>query len=73
LLVLIEDRQGSAPRRLLLVVYLAQVQHRPLRRFGGRDLMILDDAEVAVVLDVLLAICAAQEHAISRMPETARR
>src|SRR5215831_14689125 len=72
LLVLIENGQCLPPRCLLLVVDLAQVEHGALHRLGGGDSLILDDAEVAMILAVLLAICAAQKQAISRMPETLR-
>ena len=55
--------------RLLLVVDLAQAQNRPLHALTASQPMILDDAEVAVVLAVLFSVGAAQEHGNSRMPE----
>ena len=70
LLLLIEDRQCLAPRRLLLVVDLAQVQHGPLHGLVGRDPLVLHDAEVTVILAVLLSVCAAQKQGNSRMPES---
>ena len=70
MLVLVEDRQRLAPRGLLLVVDLPQVEYGPLHGLACGDALVLDDAEVAVVFAVLLAICATEEHAISRMPES---
>src|SRR6516225_8792651 len=61
--------QRSSPGRLLLVVDLAPVQNRPLHALTASQPMILDDAEVAVVLAVLFSVGAAQEHGNSRMPE----
>src|SRR6266508_284611 len=70
LLLLIEDRQCLAPRCLLLVVDLAQVQHGPLDGPVRGHPLVLHDAEVAVILAVLLSICAAQKQGNSRMPES---
>src|SRR5215831_13518298 len=54
--------QRSSPGGLLLVVDLAQVQNRPLHGLTASQPMILDDAEVAVVLAILSSVGAAQEH-----------
>src|SRR5712692_3444412 len=70
LLLLIEDVQSFAPRRLLLAVDLAQVQHGPLHRLVRRDPLVLHDAEVAVVFAVFLSVCAAQKQGNSRMPQS---
>src|SRR6266508_3867122 len=70
LLLLIEHRQCFAPRRLLLVVDLAQVQHSPLNGLVGGNPLVLHDAEVAVILAVLLPVCAAQEQGNSSMLES---
>ena len=69
LFFLIEHLQRLAPRCLLLIVDLAQIQHCPLHRLAARHTAILHDAEVAMVLAVLLPVCAAQKHRSSRMPE----
>jgi hypothetical protein len=52
-----------APCSLLLIVGLAQIQNLPLHGLAAGHAAILDDAEVAMVLPVLLAIRAAQKHA----------
>src|ERR1035437_7661772 len=62
LFVFIEHIQCLAPRSLLLVVDLAQIQNRPLHRLVAGQSPILHDAEVAVILAVLLAVGAAQKH-----------
>src|SRR5215467_5145059 len=54
--------QRSSPGGLLLVVDLAQVQNRPLHGLTASQPMILDDAEVAVVLAILSSVGAEQEH-----------
>ena len=41
---------------------LAQVQNRPLYGLAARQPMILDDAEIAVILAVFPAVGAAQKH-----------
>jgi len=60
---LVEYLQRLSPRRLLLIVDLAEIQDRALRRFAAGQPSVLDDAEVAMVLAVFLAIRAAQKHA----------
>src|SRR5215510_7006415 len=60
---LVEYLQRLPPRRLLLIVDLAEIQHRALRRFAAGQPSVLNDAEVAMVLTVFLAIRAAQKHA----------
>jgi hypothetical protein len=47
----------------------ATLSIRPLHGFASGDPLVLDNAEVAVVFAVLLAICAAEEQVIRRMPE----
>src|SRR5208337_4104806 len=64
-----EHVQRLAPCSLLLVVDLAQVQHRPLHGPGTRQPAILHHAEVAVSLAILFSLSAAQKHGSSRMPE----
>src|SRR5262249_54292107 len=60
--------QRLAPGCLLLIVDLPQIKHGTLHRPAIRYTPVLDDAEVAVVLAVLLAAGAAQKHRSSRMP-----
>src|SRR3954447_17044274 len=69
LLCLIEHLQCFAPGRLLLVVDLTEIEHRPLYGLATRHATVLDDAEIAVVLTVFLAIGSPQKHRSSRMPE----
>jgi len=54
LLLLVEHFNGLAPRRLLAVVDLAQVQHLSLRRTPAAATTRFDDAPIAVQLAVLL-------------------
>jgi hypothetical protein len=68
-LLLIENFQGLAPGRFLLVVDFTQVQDRALRRLTARQPPVLHHAEVAVLLAILLAIGGAQKHRSRRMPE----
>ena len=67
--LVIEYRQTLPPRRFLLVVDLSQIQHGPLRRLACRQPPVLHDAEVAMLLAVLLSRCAAQKHLQRRMPK----
>ena len=73
LLALIKDLQALAPGGLLLIVDLSQVQHRPLHRLLRAHPPVLDDAEIAVILAVLLAMAAAQKHGRRSMTETGIR
>lgn len=68
-LVLVEDLQRPAPCRLLLIVDLAQVQHRALDAPTSGHPLVLDDGEVAVVLAILLPVCRSQKQVFSRMPD----
>ena len=70
LLVFIEDLQRLAPRRLLRIVDLAQVEHGALHDLVARDALALHHAEVAVLVAVLLSSSAAQKQGNSRMPES---
>ena len=63
LLRLVEDRQCFTRRRLRLIIELAEIQDCTLRRLPTRQTSILDDAEVAMIFAVFLAIGAAQKHA----------
>src|SRR3984885_13668849 len=58
----IEDVQRLAPRRLLLVVNLAQIQNCALCRLPTRQPPVFHHTEVAMILAVLLAVGAAQKH-----------
>src|SRR5260370_10684685 len=58
----LENRDRPAPRQFLRVVDLAQVQHVPLRHASPGDPRVLDNAPVAVLLAILPANFAAQEH-----------
>jgi len=68
LLLLVEHLQRLAPRRLLAVVDLAQIQHAALHHFAGLQTPTLFDAVVAVFLTVLRPPVASQEHVQCRMP-----
>src|SRR5580765_2174507 len=52
-----------APRQLLRVVDLAEVKHMPLHHAPVSHALVLDNAEVAVLLAILLPNHLAQEHA----------
>src|ERR1700681_121946 len=58
----VEHLQRFAPCGLLLIVDFAQIQNRPLYGSIARQAAILHDTEVAMILAVLLPVCAAQEH-----------
>jgi hypothetical protein len=51
-----------------VIVDLAQIQDGPLYRPAARHSPVLNNAEVPVILAVLLSICASQEHRNSSMP-----
>jgi hypothetical protein len=53
-LLLVEHLQALAPGRLLAVVDLAQIQHPPLHHAPGLQATALLDAEIAMLLAVLL-------------------
>jgi hypothetical protein len=67
--LLVKDLNALAPRLLLLIVDLAQIQHRALRLLSARQTPVLYHAEIAMRLAVFLAERAAQEHRNSRMPD----
>src|SRR5260370_9137190 len=67
--VLLEPLQRFPPRCLLPVVDLAQIQNGPLCRLPAQQTPILYDAEVAMILPILLAVCSAQKHRNRSMPE----
>src|SRR5215469_3211354 len=56
-----------APRRSLIVIDLAQIQHMPLHRATTADAPVFHDTPVAMFLAVLPADLAAQKHA-ARLP-----
>jgi hypothetical protein len=68
LFLLVEHLQCLAPRGLLLVINLAQIEHGPLHRPAVGHSPVLDDAEVPMILAVFLPVSAAQEHRNSSMP-----
>jgi len=68
LLLLVEHLQRLAPRRLLAVVDLSQIQHAALYDSAGLQTPAFLDAVVAVFLAVLLPPVASQEHLQCRMP-----
>jgi hypothetical protein len=59
----VEDLQGLAPARRLAIVDLSQIQHPALHDSAGLQAPAFLDAEVAVLLAVLLPPVASQEHA----------
>jgi hypothetical protein len=56
------SRDRPPPRQFLRIVDLAQVQHVPLHHAPAGDPRVLDNAPVAVLLAILPANFAAQEH-----------
>jgi len=62
LLALIEDFQRLAPRGLLAVVDLAQVQHAALSHLPGAQAPVLDHAEIAMLLAVFVPPVRFQMH-----------
>src|SRR6202022_489830 len=58
----LDHRDRPPPRQFLRVVDLAQVQHVPLHHSPAADPRVLDNAPVAVLLAILPANLAAQEH-----------
>jgi hypothetical protein len=59
----VKDFNRLAPRQLLRVIDLAEVEHMPLHYAPVGHALVLDNAEVAVLLAVLLPNHLAQEHA----------
>jgi len=70
LLLLVEDIQRLPPCGLLLVIDLAQIQNRPPYGSIARQAAILHDAEVAVILGVLLPVCPQERRKLqnARLP-----
>jgi len=68
-LLFIEHRERLAACGLLLVVDLAEIEQRSLHGLVGTHAPVLDDAEVAVILAVFLAVAAAKKHDSRRVPE----
>ncbi len=62
LLGLVEYIQRLAPRRLLSIVDLAEIENGALRCLAAGQSAVLDHAEVPMVLAVLAPVCAAQKH-----------
>jgi hypothetical protein len=60
---LVKDFDRFAPRQLLRVIDLAQIQHMPLHHASADHTFVLDNAEVAMLLPVLPPNRLAQEHA----------
>jgi hypothetical protein len=58
----IDQLDRPPPRQFLRVVDLTQLQHVPLHHAPAADPRVLDNAPVAVLLAILLANFAAQEH-----------
>jgi hypothetical protein len=58
----LEHFDRAAPSQLLRVVDLAEIQHLPLHHAPAGYTLVLDHAEVAVLLTVLLPNLLAQEH-----------
>jgi hypothetical protein len=59
----VKDFNRLAPRQLLRVIDLAEVEHMPLHYAPVGHALVLDNAEIAVLLAVLLPNHLAQEHA----------
>jgi hypothetical protein len=58
----LDNRDRPPPRQFLGVVDLAQVQHMPLHHAPTGDPRVLDNAPIAVLLAILPADFAAQDH-----------
>src|SRR5258708_6390575 len=69
LLLFIKYRKRLAPCCLLLVVDLTQIENRSLHRSVGSQTMVFNDAEVAMILAVFVAVDAAQKHDKRRVPD----
>jgi len=59
LLLFVKHRQRLTPRRLLLIVDLAEIENGSLYRLAGSEAMVFYDAEVTMILAVFFAIVAA--------------
>jgi hypothetical protein len=59
---MMENIQRAAPSGLLLVMDLPHVQNRPLYGLAATQSLVLDNAEVAMILAVLSSVGAAQKH-----------
>src|SRR5262249_45434374 len=51
-----------APRRLLSIVDLAEIENGALRDLAACQTSVLDHAEIPMILAVLTPVCAAQKH-----------
>ena len=58
----LQNRNRPPPRQLLRVVDLAEIQHVPLHHAPAAEPRVLDNAPIAVLLAILPASFAAQEH-----------
>jgi hypothetical protein len=54
---------------LWLIVDLAEIENGSLHRFVGSQAMVFDDAEVAMILAVFVALDAPQKHDKRRVPD----
>ena len=61
---LVEHLQRFAPCSLLRIVDLAEVQDGALNDLAGGDTVVLDNAEIAVLLAVLSPLVRSQEHGL---------
>ena len=59
---LVEYIQRLAPRRLLLIVDLAEIENGALCCLAAGQSPVLDHAEIPMILAVLAPVCAAQKH-----------
>src|SRR3954465_385747 len=65
--------QTLPPCTFLLIVDLTEIQHRPLCCLARRQAAILNDAEVPMLLPILLSVFASQKHRSSRMTHPASK
>src|SRR5205085_1250507 len=69
LFTFVEYIERLAPRGLLLIVDLAEIENGALRGLAAGQPPVLDHAEIPMILAVLAPVCAAQKHLSSSMPE----
>jgi hypothetical protein len=70
---LVEPFDHPAPRRVLAIVDLAQIQHRTLHHATARAALAFDNAPVTVLLAVLPSPCESQVHGGRFYAETKSR
>src|ERR1700694_3575446 len=70
---LVEGFDHPAPRRVLIVVDLAQIQNRTLHHATARTAPAFDNAPVTVLLAVLPSSCESQVHGTRGYAETKTR